>query len=124
MLMVIYLILYMYMYLKKFFHEREFYFFERDFFVFAERGTSVKSHATHAVGRGMSVEVAWILRGNCVGFAWVLRGTLSFFCLNVNAKDINVSLPVLYLPKAKYLRTCTAKLTNYKDHVLKLFQTL
>ena len=39
----------------------------------------MKSHATHAVGRGISVEVAWILRGNCVGFAWVLRGTLSFF---------------------------------------------
>ena len=29
------------------------------------------------------------LRGFCVGI-------ISFFCLNVNAKDINVSLPVLY----------------------------
>ena len=48
----------MYMYLKIFFHEREFFFVERDFF-FAERGTSVKSHATHAVERGISVEVAW-----------------------------------------------------------------
>ena len=50
-----------------------------------------------------------------MGFAWVLRGTKSFFCLNVNAKDINVSLPVLYFlisqhmsadlkgPKVKYI---------------------
>ena len=29
----------------------------------------MKSHTTHAVERGMSVEVAWILRGTCVGFA-------------------------------------------------------
>ena len=40
---------------------------------FAKRGTSVKSHATHAARarnkRGSSVEVAWILRGFCVGFA-------------------------------------------------------
>ena len=42
---------------------------------FAERGTNVKSHATHAIERGISVEVAWILRGTCVGFALVLRGT-------------------------------------------------
>ena len=43
---------------------------ERDFFFFfAKSGTSVKSHATHAVERGISVEVAWILRGFCVGFA-------------------------------------------------------
>ena len=55
----------------------------------------MKSHVTHAVERGISVEVAWIVRGTCVGFAWVLRGTKYFFCLNVNAKDINVSLPVL-----------------------------
>ena len=58
----------------------------------AERGTSMKSHATHAVERGISVEVAWTLRGTCVGFA----RNFIFFCLNVNAKDINVSLPVLY----------------------------
>ena len=36
-------------------------------------------------------------------FAWVLRGFCEelnlFFCLNVNAKDINVSLPVLYVTK-------------------------
>ena len=63
----------MYMYLKIFFHEREFFFLSVIFF--AERGTSVKSHASHAVERGISVEVAWILRGTCVGFAWVLRGT-------------------------------------------------
>ena len=55
----------MYMFLKIFFHEREFFFLERDFF-FAEGGTSVKSHA---VERGISVEVVWILRGTCVGFA-------------------------------------------------------
>ena len=40
--------------------------------MFAKRGTSVKSQATHAVERGISVEVAWILRGFCVGFAWNL----------------------------------------------------
>ena len=34
------------------------------------------------------------LRGFCVGFA---RNLILFFCLNVNAKDINVSLPVLYI---------------------------
>ena len=65
----------------------------------------MKSHATHAARarnkRGSSVEVAWILRGFCVGFAWVSRGTKSFFCLNVNAKDINVSLAVLYRPYFK-----------------------
>ena len=33
------------------------------------------------------------LRGFCVGFA----RNLILFCLNVNAKDINVSLPVLYI---------------------------
>ena len=58
------------------------FFLERDFF--AKRGTSVKSHATHAARarnkRGSSVEVAWILRGFCVGFAWVLRG----FCEELN----------------------------------------
>ena len=52
---------------------------ERDFF-FAKRGTSVKSHATHAARarnkRGISVEVAWILRGFCVGFA---RNLILFF---------------------------------------------
>ena len=67
-----------------------FFFLERDFF--AERGTSVKSHATHAVERGISVEVAWILQGTGVGFA----RNLILFCLNLNANDINVSLPVLY----------------------------
>ena len=51
----------------------------------------MKSHTTHAVERGISVEVAWILRGFCVGFV----RNLILFCLNVNAKDINVSLPVL-----------------------------
>ena len=50
-------------------------FFSLSVIFFAERGTSVKSHATHAVERGISVEVAWILRGTYVGFAWVLRGT-------------------------------------------------
>ena len=44
-------------------------FFFLNVIFFAERGTSVKSHATHAVERGISVEVAWILRGTCVGFA-------------------------------------------------------
>ena len=44
-------------------------FFSLSVIFFAERGTSVKSHATHAVKRGISVEVAWILRGFCVGFA-------------------------------------------------------
>ena len=39
------------------------------------------------------MEEAWILRGFCVGFA---RNLILFFCLNVTAKDINVSLPVLY----------------------------
>ena len=29
----------------------------------------MESHATHAVERGISVEIAWILRGTCVGFA-------------------------------------------------------
>ena len=29
----------------------------------------MKSHPTHAVERGKSVEVAWILLGTCVGFA-------------------------------------------------------
>ena len=61
----------------------------------------MKSHATHAARarnkRGSSVEVAWILRGLFLG---VLRGFCEelnpFFCLNVNAKDINVSLTVLY----------------------------
>ena len=40
---------------------------------FAKRGTSVKSHATHAARarnkRGSSVDFARILRGFCVGFA-------------------------------------------------------
>ena len=62
------------MYLKIFFFMNVSFFFLSVIF-FAERGTSVKSHATHAVERGISVEVAWILRGICVGFAWVLRGT-------------------------------------------------
>ena len=70
--------------LKDFSHERDFFFLERDFFFlsvifFAKRGTSVKSHATHAARarnkHGSSVEVVWILRGFCVGFAWFLRGT-------------------------------------------------
>ena len=60
----------MYMYLKIFFQEREFFFFEREFFFFfAERGTSVESHASHAVELGISVDFAWNLRGLCVGFA-------------------------------------------------------
>ena len=63
---------------QDFSHERECFFLSVIFF-FAKRGTSVKSHATHAARarnkRGSSVEVAWILRGFCVGFAWVLRGT-------------------------------------------------
>ena len=39
------------------------------------------------------MDFARILRGFCVGFA----RNLILFCLNVNAKDINVSLTVLYL---------------------------
>ena len=50
------------------------------------------------------MEVAWSLRGFCVGFA----RNLILFCLNVNAKDINVSLPVLYLQS----------LVNYLDQEL------
>ena len=45
---------------------------ERVFF-FAKRGTSIKSHTTHAAiarnKRGSSVEVVWILTGFYVGFA-------------------------------------------------------
>ena len=63
----------MYMYLKIFFHEREFIFLSVIFF--AEHGTSLKSHATHAVERGSSMVVVWILQGTCVGFAWVSQGT-------------------------------------------------
>ena len=37
------------------------------------------------------MDFARILRGFCVGFA----RNLILFCLNVNAKDINVSLTVL-----------------------------
>ena len=65
------------MYLKILFHEREFFFLS---VIFAERGTSVKSHATHAIERGISVEVAWILRGFCEELACVLRG----FCEELN----------------------------------------
>ena len=58
----------------------------------------MKSHATHAARarnkRGSSVDFARILRGFCVDFA---RNLILFFCLNVNAKDINVSLTVLYV---------------------------
>ena len=59
-------------------HEREFFFLSVIFFFlsvifFAKRGTSVKSHATHAARarnkRGSSVDFARILRGFCVGFA-------------------------------------------------------
>ena len=74
----------------------------------------MKSHATHAARarnkRESSVEVAWILRGICVGFAWVLRETESFFCLNVNAKDINVLLTVLYDTKFATLGLWKAKI--------------
>ena len=51
-----------------FFHELD--------FIFAQRGTSVKSHATQAGEQGISVEVAWI----CEEPAWVVRG----FCEELN----------------------------------------
>ena len=52
----------MYMYLKIFFFMNVSFFLELDFF--AERGISVKSHATHAAEQGISMEVAWIFARN------------------------------------------------------------
>ena len=57
------------MHLKIIFFMNVSFFFLSVIFLFAERGTSEKSHATHAVEPGISVEVSWILRGFCVGFA-------------------------------------------------------
>ena len=45
----------------------------------------LRSHAT-------SVEIAWILQGTCMEYT----RNIILFCLNMNRRDINVTLTVFY----------------------------